>query len=59
MRFLASIVLDESRSAEIRLAAYCSLFEVSARDLWTLPDANIFRVPDDFDLQFLRKCVGG
>jgi hypothetical protein len=57
--FLATIVLDESRPRDIRLAGYCALFEVSGRDLWTLAPMHEFKIPDNLDLPFLKECLEG
>src|SRR5438045_1129144 len=56
-RFLAGVVLDELRPVDMRLAAYCALFEVCGRELRTLPPINEFKIPDDFNLRFLNECL--
>jgi hypothetical protein len=52
---LAKIVLDDSRPIDLRLATYCALCEIASRDISALPDLPEFKVPEDFDLVFLRS----
>jgi hypothetical protein len=56
-RFLASMVFDELRPADLRLAAYYTLHEVAGSDLWNLPDAHVFKIPEDLDKVFLQECL--
>jgi hypothetical protein len=56
-KLLALLVLNDSNPSDMRLAAYCALFEVCNRDLWALPPVDRFNVPEDFDLPFLHQCT--
>ena len=56
-RFLAGIVLDKSWTRDVRLAAYLILFQVCDRSVFTLPNIDVFKIPEDFDIPFLHKCL--
>lgn len=55
--FLARLVLDASRSKQMRVFAYLILFTVCGRPVWTLPDIIDFSIPGDLDMVFVNECL--
>lgn len=56
---LARVVCDEKQDRDIRWLAYVALLDIHSRLLldWPLPPESGFRVPEDFDLSFVRQFL--